>query len=156
MFRRNVCGYFRAGLLVVSLQASAQINVLTANYDSRRTNVNQFETILTPAKIRAGGFGKLAGFPVTGQIYAQPLYAGAVQTAAGPKNIVFVATMHNNVYAIDADNLSSTDPLWQAQLGDPVPSTVDIKPEIGILSTPVIDLMRQALYVVSATLDNNV
>jgi hypothetical protein len=71
--------------------------------------------------------------------------------------VVYVATMHNSVYAIDADAPQTSGVLWQLNLGPSVPSTTfedfdDISPEIGILSTPVIDLSRQVLYVVSETL----
>src|SRR3984885_3457642 len=65
--------------------------------------------------------------------------------------------MHNSVYAIDADMPQSTTPLWSVNLGPSVPSWVlnftDILPEVGILSTPVIDLTRQVIYVVSDTLE---
>src|SRR5947209_12310791 len=134
MSRRKSFDCISAGLLCIALQARAQNNVLTANYDNRRTNVNQFETILTPAKMRSGQFGKLGSVHVIGQIYAQPLYLGAVQIAGAAKNVVYVVTMHNYVYAIDADNPNSTSALWQVQLGDPVPSSTfasftDIRPE---------------------------
>jgi len=50
--------------------------------------------------------------------------------------------------------------LWHVKLGPSVPSDAfltgysDIKPETGILSTGAIDLQRQVLYVVSATLSS--
>ena len=137
-----------------------QANVLTANYDRYRTNSNPAETILTPGTVRLTTFGKISTFPVDGQIYAQPLYVGNVQIPDhGTKDVVYVATMKNTVYAIDADAATATIPLWQVNLGSPVPSTVlnlsDIKPWIGILSTPVIDPAAQALYVVSDTLENS-
>src|SRR4029077_8653208 len=55
------------------------------------------------------------------------------------------------------DAPDSIKPLWQVNLGSPVPSSVlnfiDILPEIGILGTPVIDLGQMAMYVVSETLE---
>lgn len=144
--------------LIVIAPALAQVNVLTANYDNGRTNSNTQETILTPSNVNTATFGKLGTFPVDGQIYAQPLYAGSVPVAGVTRNVVYVATMHNSVYAIDADAPQSDTPLWQVNLGPSVPSTLfdfdDIAPEIGILSTPVIDLSRQVIYVVSDTLDS--
>jgi len=138
--------------------ASAQVNVLTGNYDNARTNSNLQETILNQNNVNTSSFGKLGYFPVDGEIYAQPLCASAVQiTGQGLHNVVFVATMHNSVYAIDADKPNSTVPLWQINLGPSVASSVlnfsDILPEVGILSTPVIDLTRQILYLVSDTLE---
>ena len=141
--------------------AQTQVNVLTGNYDNQRTNANLQETILTPANVNPNSFGMIGTFPVDGQIYAQPLYASGIQISGqGTSNVVYVATMHNSVYAIDADAPQSTVPLWQVNLGPSVPSSLldfsDILPETGILSTPVIDLTRKAIYVVSDTLQNGV
>jgi outer membrane protein assembly factor BamB len=95
------------------------------------------------------------------------------------KNVVFVATEHNQVYAFDADNLTpdpdgtppgkSAAQIWQTDegvLGTPVLSQqlsvdlgqsanrcVDMTTEIGITSTPVIDLKadpaQSVIYVVA-------
>src|SRR5262249_10322288 len=71
---------------------------------------------------------------------------------------VYVATMHNSVYAIDADSPQSTAPLWKVNLGPSILSALfnfnDILPEIGILSTPVIDPARGVIYLVSDTLED--
>jgi uncharacterized protein (TIGR03437 family) len=134
------------------------VNVLTANYDNQRTNSNLQETILNQQNVTTGSFGKLGYFPVDGEIYTQPLCASGVQiTGQGLHNVVFIATMHNSVYAIDADLPGSTTPLWHVNFGPSVPSWVlnftDILPEVGVLSTPVIDLTRQVMYIASDTLD---
>ncbi|HYL73422.1 MAG TPA: hypothetical protein VEU96_04420 [Bryobacteraceae bacterium] len=135
----------------------ASVQVLTANYDNERTNANLKETVLKPANVGKDTFGKIGSFPVDGQIYAQPLYVAGVQISGkGARNVVYVATMHNSVYAIDADTPGSITPLWRVNLGPSVPSSVldfsDILPEVGILSTPVIDPNRQVMYVVSDTM----
>ena len=155
-----MCGRF---LLFVfgAIIAPAQVHVLTANYDNARTNSNLSETILTPDTVNREGFGKLGAFPVDGQIYAQPLYVSGIEMPRhGIRNVVYIATQHNSVYAIDADDPQSTTPLWHVNLGLSVPSSMldaeddpfgDISPEVGILSTPVIDLARQAIYVVTDT-----
>src|ERR1700692_2004197 len=81
--------------------AQTQVNVLTGNYDNQRTNSNLQETILTPVNVNPNSFGKIGTFPVDGQIYAQPLYATGIQIPGkGARNIVYVASMHNSVYAI--------------------------------------------------------
>ena len=137
----------------------AQTSIITANYGNGRTNSNPNETILTQQGVGGGAFGKVGGFPVDGQIYAQPLYAGGLQIPGqGSKNAVFVATMNNTVYAIDADNPSATVPLWQVNLGLAVPSSAipeltDVDPQVGILSTPVIDPNAQVIYAVAETFE---
>src|SRR5260370_42686891 len=124
--------------------SQAPVNVLTANYDNDRTNANLQEKVLTQSNVNNDSFGKIGAFPVDGAIFAQPLYVNGVQIAGkGTCNVVFVATMHNTVYAINADTPQSTIPLWQVNLGPAVPSSIlnfaGILPEVGILSTPVID-----------------
>ncbi len=106
-------------------------------------------------------FGKLFAFAVDGQVYAQPLYMhGLTFPGKGTLNALYVATLHNSVYAFDADAATGTSPLWQVNFGAPVnphdfdipalPYT-DISTEIGILGTPVIDQASQTLYVVHYT-----
>jgi uncharacterized protein (TIGR03437 family) len=139
--------------------AFAQVNVLTANYSNERTNANLQEAQLTPSSFVQGSFGKIGTLPVDGQVYAQPLYvSGLTIPGQGNRNVLFVATQHNSVYAYDADSLAEPVILWHVNLGPSVPSTTfgpnyrDIQPEIGILSTPAIDLERLAIYVVTANL----
>ncbi len=75
--------------------------------------------------------------------------------------MLFVATLHNSVYAFDAD--APATPLWTANLGPSVPADqygsdngpyMDISPENGILGTPVIDALTNTIYAVAATLEN--
>jgi len=138
----------------------AQVNILTANGSNDRTNANLQEVLLAPATVVPDSFGRLAAFPVDGQVYAQPLYVSGVAMAGkGPRNVLFVATMHNSVYAYDADSASPVSLLWRVSLGPSISaSTVfgpygDISNEIGILGTGVIDPQRGVLYVVSENLE---
>lgn len=110
------------------------------------------ETVLNTSNVNGASFGKAATRFVDGQIYAQPLYAQAVTVSKKKTaNIIYVATMHNSVYAFDADN-SGAAPYWQRNLGASVPRTTGyIVPEIGILSTPVLDMSSGILFVVAAT-----
>jgi uncharacterized protein (TIGR03437 family) len=153
--------YFVLSLFVFTTAAFGQ-NVLTGGNDNYRTNANLSETILKPSNVKTGTFGRLFSLSVDGQIYAQPLYQQNVAMADGnTHNVVFVATMHNTVYAFDAD--SPNVPVWSVNLGPSVPSSsyasdtgayTDIDPENGILSTPVIDPNTGTLYAVAATLEN--
>jgi uncharacterized protein (TIGR03437 family) len=139
----------------------AQVDVLTANYDNNRTNANLNEGVLNTTNVNPTQFGKLYTFPVDGQVYAQPLYVHSLSMPGqGAPNVLYVATMHNSVYAFDADAVNGTAPLWHVNLGatvDPgsfasgAPYT-DILNEIGVLSTPVIDRTGNTIYVVDETL----
>ena len=147
-------------MLCFALTASAQVSVLTSNYNNERDNSNPQEKTLNPASVNPSNFGKIGSFPVDGQIYAQPLYVAGLQIpGAGTRDVVYAATMHNSVYAIDAGAPQFTTPLWTVNLGPSLPSSEvpnydDIVPEIGILGTPVIDPGRGAIYVVAETFEN--
>src|ERR1035438_3878876 len=122
----------------------AQVDVLTANYDNNRTNANLGEFVLNKANVNPTQFGKLYSLAVDGDVYAQPLYKRGVGVAGGARNVLFVATMNNSVYAFDADAISSTAPIWKQNFGAAVDPSLfsvvglaytDILAQIGILAT---------------------
>ncbi len=145
-------------ILMILLSASAadllaQVNVYTRGYDTARTGANLNETTLTKANVNASTFGKLFSVPTDGQVYAQPLYVSNLAIAGGTHNVVFVATMLNSVYALDADTGA---PLWVKNFGQPIaPKEVQTNTNIawntgvGILGTPVIDPATNTMYFVS-------
>src|SRR5438128_3884428 len=97
--------------------ANAQA-VTTAQYDNARTGTNLNEKILTPANVSVSQFGKLFTFEVDGDVYAQPLYVPDVEVPdKGKRNLLFIATENDSVYAFDADGTSTT-PLWHVSLAD--------------------------------------
>jgi hypothetical protein len=140
--------------------------VTTYHYDNGRTGQNTSETILTPANVNMGQFGKLFALPVDGQVYAQPLYVtGLAIPGKGTHNVVFAATENDSVYAFDADSNMGADAtyLWKASLvdaahGAPAGATAitasgqcpaAVSPTMGITSTPVIDTSTNTMYVVA-------
>jgi outer membrane protein assembly factor BamB len=126
--------------------------------------VSSNETILTPANVNATDFGKLFTATVDGQVYAQPLYMVNVNITTGANqgthNVVFVATQHDSLYAIDAKTGTI---LWQDALLTPehggtvtsVPNSAvnssDIAPEIGVTATPVIDPATNTIFIEAKT-----
>src|SRR6266568_1547895 len=94
--------------LLLALGASraeaAADDVLTQHNDTERTGAQLHETSLTPANVSATTFGRLYERHVDGQVIAQPLYAGVLTIPGkGVRNVVFVVTRRNVVYAFDAD-----------------------------------------------------
>jgi hypothetical protein len=124
------------------------VSVVTQHNDLARTGANTSETILTPGNVSSNNFGKLFSDSVDGQVYAQPLYVQNLNIAGGMRDVVFVCTESNSVYAFDADTAGIT--YWKTNLGAPfVPSCSDLVPVVGITGTPVIDLDGGTLYVVT-------
>jgi hypothetical protein len=123
--------------------------VLTYHNDDTRQGAFTEETVLTPANVKAAMFGKLFAYPVDGQIYAQPLYLPQVNIGGTNHEVVYVATEHDTVYAFDAKVFQPL--LWSKSLGTPVPKhdTEGVSPELGITSTPVIDITTGTIYVLA-------
>jgi hypothetical protein len=148
----------------------AQVDVLTQRYDNARSGGNLKETKLKTSNVNKTSFGKLAFRIVDGNIYAQPLIVSGARIASHPgvngTNVAIIATEHNSVYAFDTDDTSPdpsgpepTKALWHTgpavlgthveslDLGNQIkaPGCVDLTTEIGITSTPVIQITNQTV-----------
>jgi len=151
----------------VTKSASATIGVtdlsgvLTWRNDNTRAGANQKEYAITPALVSTATFGKLFSCPVDAPVYAEPLWAANLTIGGGTHNVIFVATVHDTVYAFDADN-TPCHTYWQKSLLGASETFVnsadvltdDINPDIGIVGTPVIDAAQSTLYVVSKSKTN--
>ncbi|HTF62529.1 MAG TPA: chitobiase/beta-hexosaminidase C-terminal domain-containing protein, partial [Edaphobacter sp.] len=146
-------------LLAYASCAGAQ-DVSTWHYDNARTGVQSAETVLTPSNVNSANFGKIFNLPVIGDVYAQPLYLHQYQMSDGLlHNVLLVATAQDYVYAFDADGknpsqgylwrkfLVGSGETWLTYLDED--SDFDIYPNIGIISTPVVDRSGGTIYVVS-------
>jgi hypothetical protein len=168
---RVSCGHRSIGneasLVVVALlfvfvpALRGQTAVTTSQYNNSRTGANTHEKTLTLANVNTSHFGKLHAARVDGDVYSQPLYLPQVDVPGkGKRNILFIATEHDSVYAFDAD-ANFEAPLWRkafanAQAGIATIRAGEsgcplIRPEIGITSTPVIDAASGTLYVLART-----
>ncbi|HEV7491382.1 MAG TPA: PQQ-binding-like beta-propeller repeat protein [Rhodanobacteraceae bacterium] len=141
--------------------ARAQIDIVTERYDGARLGANLQETQLDTSNVNVSSFGKLWSYTVSGSVYAQPLYVRNVSIAGGTHNVLYVVTMNDMVYAFDADSgvdspLQSFDITSGAPPGSFPPCIADILGfndniigNVGIESTPVIDLSTNTIYVVA-------
>jgi outer membrane protein assembly factor BamB len=164
---RSLCGSL---LIVVVVSAAAadrppvssadrSVDVLTQHNDTDRTGWNPHEATLTPAAVAGGTFGKLFDLPVDGLIYAQPLVVSSVDIDGARHDIVLVATAHNSLYAFDAESGAQ---LWHENYGPTIPTPnrfwntawgvyLDLTPEVGITSTPVVDRQTMTIYFTTVT-----
>jgi len=151
--------------LTVAVASPSTVDVVTHHYDAMRTGTNTKETVLTPANVNTNTFGKVAEFTVDGQIDGQILYLHQLAIpGAGTKNVLYFATENDSVYAVDADSISGTvaTVLWKTRTlpAGHVPLAPSdagcgyINP-VGIISTPVIDRSRNAIYVVASSKDGS-
>ncbi len=142
------------------LASTAEINKLTYHNDPQRTGWNAQESILTPATVSSPSFGLLWSTPqfdafdgVPPRLFAAPLYVDEVQVSLGHDEVqtfpvIYAVTTTGYAYAVNAFQTGEVSPgeiLWRKQLSDR-PCAEGTR---GILSTPVIDLERQRLYVTS-------
>ncbi len=149
-----------SSLPAINTPYSGIISVTTRGNDVGRTGALLNETVLSTTNVTSATFGKLFQRVVDGDIYAQPLYLSNL-TIGYIRNVVFVATQHNSVYAFDADDPNASAPLWQVSLGTSAKNATsdyglrygvpyhDIQKEVGITSTPVIDAAGGTMYVLS-------
>jgi len=155
----------KIGCVAVALAlgtGGAAAQVATSQYDNLRTGATLSEKTLTLQNVDTQHFGKLGAFQVDGAVYAQPLFLPGVEIPGkGKHDVLFVATEHDSVYAFDAER-PNDPPLWRVSLLDKMrgEETVPardaqcpfIQPEVGITSTPVIDLQSGTLYVLARTM----
>ena len=143
-------------------------DVLTARDGASNVGVYPTETVLTPSNVTSSTFGKVFGTTLDGQIYAQPLVKTNVNVTAGSSlgihNVVYAVTMHDSLYALDVNTGAI---LWQDSFtgaaivprlngemvatlpSSPDTQTTTITPEVGILSTPVIDPSSNLLFLLA-------
>lgn len=148
---------FSTLLLLIAPRSYGQASVTTYHSDNNRTGWNSHETILTPTKVAGGSFGRLHTVTLDDQVDAQPLVVPNVNITAGTHqgkhDVVYVATEGNTIYAIGEQ---SGTVLLTANFGKPVPRPIGCTnngPNVGINSTPVVDVSSNTLYVIIYTQD---
>ena len=132
--------------------ARAEVQVTTYHNNALRTGWNAAEKSLTSSVVGGFTFGLLHQVALDDQVDAQPLLVTGLSIGGAKHDVVYVATEGNTIYAIDA---ASGAILVHANLGTPV--SISQLPggcnnngnNVGIDSTPVIDLTSQTLYVIA-------
>jgi hypothetical protein len=145
----------------VSASASVFITdlagVFTYHNGLSRDGVNNQEYALNTSTVKAATFGKRFACAIDASAYAQPLWVANVAIGGGTHNVLIAATVHDTVYAFDADtspcqtywtkSLLASGETWVNNLD--VGGSLDLAPDIGIVGTPVIDPTTNTIYVVS-------
>jgi outer membrane protein assembly factor BamB len=137
-------------LLPAVSTSAPSISVTTYHYDNLRTGWNRNETVLN-ASTFPSTFGVLETVALDDQVDAQPLLVPAQQIAGGVHDVLYVVTENNSVYALDANSGAI---LVQRNLGAPVHTPLGCGnngPNVGITSTPVIDLASHEMFLISYT-----
>jgi outer membrane protein assembly factor BamB len=111
-----LCG----GLVLAVSPAKGGTDILSSRNDAGRTGANLTETTLTTSNVNAAKFGRLHSYSVEGNIYAQPLVVSNLDTPIGRRNVVYVVTTNNVVYAFDADSDAASGGLiWSRRFSAP-------------------------------------
>jgi hypothetical protein len=142
-----------AFLVFTTVLLGAQTNVLTSRNDISRDGLNSTETVLNQANVNRASFGKICSAVVDGQLFAQPL----VVFTEG-RNVVYLVTMNDSVYAMDGSNCNQLNHVSLVPLDEQATPCADLTgrcgviiPLIGALATPVIDLSTSTIYVTTET-----
>lgn len=157
--RFGLLSFLVIALQLGGLQPANATSVYTYHNNVNRTGWNSTESTLTTKNVKPGRFGLLHTVSLDGLVNAQPLFIeGQSISSYGTRNIVYVATENNTLYAIDG---ASGVILLSRNFGAAVPDSYksgdrNVYPVMGILGTPVIDPLRNAIYFVTDTFASGV
>jgi hypothetical protein len=159
----NTAGHVTSQTVTLTVNAvqTSTVNVLTYHNDVARTGQNLSESTLTTANVKSASFGLVGNLSVDAGVDAEPLYVSNLTLAGGVRNVVYVVTENDSVYAFDADTFAQ---LWHVSVLGANETASDnrgcnqVSPIIGITSTPVIDLSagtRGEIFLVAMSLDSS-
>lgn len=138
--------------------------VLMWKGDSSESGLYGTEATLTPANVNVNQFGRIGSFQADGILMAQPLFVSALDMGDGSTHdVVIIATEHDSVYAIDAENPAGGT-LWERHyvdsasgvttMADSFGGRTTLGGEVGITGTPYIDATSGVLYFVTTLARN--
>ena len=141
---------------------------VTFHRNTARNGWYKAETTLTTTNVASSHFGLVktlsapSTLPAFGKVYAQPLYVTGETVSGTSHNLVIVSTSTAQVYAFDdatyavvwhRDFTNAASQIRQQEWGDTGCS--DVNPDVGIISTPVIDRALDRMFVVVATMEGS-
>ena len=137
---------FALAIAVLPSAAAAQ-DWTTYGGDATHTNFNPREHRLGPKQARKLHLTWRAG--LNGVINTQPTYARSVRVGNRRRDLVYAATEHGDVYAIDA---RSGRIVWRRRLASRYVKCFANTPDsrFGVSAAPVIDRTQGRMYVVAA------
>jgi len=143
-------------MMAGALPTLAQVNVVfTQHNDQARTGQILSETVLTPSNVNDTHFGLIHKIALDDQCYASPLVMNGVTIGGVVHNVVYMETVNNSVYALDATTGAQ---LWHVTLGTAAVhgdgtsgDCTDEPGKWGIISTPAISTGFSCIYVVAIT-----
>lgn len=140
-----------AGLSFVGLSlatpAHAQTDWTTFGFGPQHMGYNPNETVLSVQNVST--LGTKWTRDVGGPILTQPTFLSKVTTSAGQIDLVYVATLYGDVYALNAGSGAT---VWHKALGAVQTGCNDFSAagdNVGVLDTATIDRAHNRLFVVS-------
>jgi hypothetical protein len=138
--------------VVLMTPAAAMADDVLQHHANSTRDGRYVDPSLTKAAVQTVHRDTTFNAPVTGPIYAQPLF---VSNGPGGRAAFIVATEWNTIAALDASNGSL---IWSSNLGTPVPLSQlpcgDID-QLGVTGTPVIDVGARVIYLDAMTTPDN-
>lgn len=138
-----------AGAVPPASTADARASVVMFHNDKSRTGWYRYEKALTPSTVSSKTFGRIWSKDLDGDVTATPLCVVGMSSHGRRRDVVYVATNNDSVYALDAVDGSV---IWTRKLGPSLNSaqfmgTQFLGGHFGITSTPAIDLSTNTIYV---------
>jgi len=113
----------RLAMACWAAQAFAQVNVPTVNYDLNRTSANLKRDDPSAGHRQGRHVRNAVRLPRGRPDLRPPLYVSQLSVGGQTRNVLYVATMHNTLYAFDADQPPQTALEWSRNFGPPVPNS---------------------------------
>lgn len=165
-FTGTASGSSHPASLALTVQSTSQPtsgpapDITTFHDNNSRDGLNAQETTLTLANVNSTQFGKVGFDAVDGKVDAEPLFLAGVNAGGSTRNVLYIATEHDSVYAFDADSGAQ---IWKTSVLGSETTSDDrscgqVGPEIGITATPVIDRKQGAngtIYVIAMSKDSS-